>query len=116
MRLEDYLEFEKTDQYEYIHVKGTRVGIDVILAEFHKGTAPDEIQRCYPAVTLEQVYGTITYYLHNRKEVDTYLQRDREAREAAYQEWLKTHTPSPLEERLRERRAQAKASKERARP
>ncbi len=107
MRLEDYLEFLNTDRGDYIRVQGTRVGLDVIVEEFHKGTTPDRIQQAYPTVTLEQVYGTIAYYLHNQEEVDEYIRQDREARQAAYEEWRKTHKPSPVEQRLHELRGRA---------
>ena len=109
MQLEDYFEFEMFGDLERIRVKGTRVGIDVLLDDFNKGTHPEEIQKSYPTVTREQVYATITYYLHNQDNVDAYLKRSREAAEAAYQEWRNTHTPSPLEERLRKLRASSAA-------
>ncbi len=34
---------------------------------------PEEIQRRFPTLTLEQVYATITYYLHNKERIDAYL-------------------------------------------
>lgn len=30
---------------------------------------------CFPVLSLEQVYGAITYYLGHRGEVDAYLQQ-----------------------------------------
>jgi uncharacterized protein (DUF433 family) len=101
MQLEDYLEFEQFDNSDRIRVKGTRVAIEVLLEEFIKGARPDEIQRNYPTVTGEQVYATINYYLHNQAEMDAYRQRSRDAADGAYQEWLRTHKPSPLEQRIR---------------
>ena len=58
----------------------------------------------FPGLSLEKVHATITYYLHNRAEVDAYMQRSQEEAERGYQEWL-AH-PSPLIERLRAARQQ----------
>ena len=57
-------------------VMGTRVSLDSIVYRFLEGLSPESIQAdCLPALTLEQVYGAITYYLHNRAAVDAYLQQ-----------------------------------------
>lgn len=57
-------------------IKGTRLSLDSIVYRFLEGLSPESIQAdCFPALTLEQVYGAITFYLHNRAEVDAYLQQ-----------------------------------------
>jgi uncharacterized protein (DUF433 family) len=72
VRLEDYFDFQAPDD---IRVKGTRVGIETILYDFiHRSRRPEEIVQSYPSLTLEQVYATITYYLHNEPEVRRYLE------------------------------------------
>ena len=71
MQLEDYFDFLATND---IRIRGTRVGIETVLYEFiHQSQSPEAIARRYPALTLEQVYATITYYLHNQKEIEVYL-------------------------------------------
>lgn len=100
MQLEDYFEFEKCAQCERIRVKGTRVSIEILLDEFNQGVSPEKIQQDYPSVTREQVYAAITYYLHNQQEIDSYMRKSRETAEKNYQEWRRTHKPSPLEEKL----------------
>jgi uncharacterized protein (DUF433 family) len=71
MQLEDYFDFLAEDD---IRVKGTRVGIETILYDFiHRQHSPEKIIQTYPALTSEQVYATILYYLHNREEVTYYL-------------------------------------------
>lgn len=109
MHLEDYFEFDKVGDRDTIRIKGTRVGVEILLEEFSKGMPPEEIHKSYPTVTREQIYATITYYLHDQDKMDAYLKRSREAAEAAYQEWLRNHTPSPLEERLRKLRESSTA-------
>jgi len=71
MQLEDYFIFLTPND---IRLKGTRVGIETILYDFiHKSRTPDQIVTSYPSLRLEQVYATITYYLHDKQEVDRYL-------------------------------------------
>ena len=71
MQLEDYFDFLAEDD---IRLKGTRVGIETILYDFiHRLRTPEVIAQTYPSVTLEQVYATILYYLHNKEAVSKYL-------------------------------------------
>ena len=71
MQLEDYFDFLAPND---IRLKGTRIGIETILYDFiHRSQSPEEIAATYPSLTLEQVYATITYYLHNKEEVSKYL-------------------------------------------
>lgn len=71
MQLEDYFNFLRPDD---IRLKGTRIGIETILYDFiHRARTPEEIAQTYPSLTLEQVYATILYYLHNKEEVSKYL-------------------------------------------
>jgi len=71
MQLEDYFDFFADDD---IRLKGTRVGIETILYNFiNRERSPETIAQTYPTVTLEQVYATILYYLHNKEAVEKYL-------------------------------------------
>lgn len=65
---------------EYVELKegayrvgGTRVSLDSVVYEFQSGSSPECIQQSYPALTLEQVYGAIAYYLSNRETINQYL-------------------------------------------
>ena len=71
MVLEAYFDFLAPDD---IRIKGTRIGIETVLYEFiHQSQSPEAITARYPSLTLEQVYATITYYLHNKEAVTRYL-------------------------------------------
>jgi uncharacterized protein (DUF433 family) len=71
MQLEDYFDFLAPND---IRLKGTRIGIETILYDFiHRSRRPEEIADAYRSLTLEQVYATITYYLHNEEAVRKYL-------------------------------------------
>jgi len=71
-------------------ITGTRVSLDSVVYAFLNGVSPESIVDSFPALTLEQVYGAIAYYLAHQAEVDAYL-RQGEAEFAA------------LSQRLRER-------------
>ena len=57
-----------------VRVAGTRVTLDTVVAAFLEGATAEEIQQQYPSLGLPDVYSVIAYYLHNRTEVDAYLQ------------------------------------------
>lgn len=115
MQLEDYFTFEKLNTKfgvaESIRLKGTRMSIDTIVEEFNKGAAPQGIVENYPTLTLEQVYAAITYYLHNKAEVDEYIRRGEEIAEAFYQEHLK-QPPDAVTLRLRALAAKREAEEQ----
>jgi uncharacterized protein (DUF433 family) len=54
-------------------VGDSRVSLDVVIREFHKGGDPRSIVDAYPTLQLGDVYAVIAYYLLNRAEVDQYL-------------------------------------------
>ena len=57
-------------------IAGTRVSLDSIVFAFLDGLSPEVVvAECFPVLTLEQVYGAITYYLAHRADIDRYLQQ-----------------------------------------
>ncbi|MBI4536806.1 MAG: DUF433 domain-containing protein [candidate division NC10 bacterium] len=62
---------------EEIRLKGTRVGIEIVLSEYLAGRTAEEIALNYPALSLEQIHASVTYFLHNRSAMDRYLARWR---------------------------------------
>ncbi len=57
MQLEDYFDFLAPDD---IRIKGTRVGIETVLNNYiDRGRTPEQIQRSYPTLSLEEVFATI---------------------------------------------------------
>ena len=105
MQLEDYFDFISPDE---IRIRGTRVGIKAILAEYKDGALPEEIALNYPPATLEQVHATIAYFLRNRSKMEQYLSRCVARGDEALRR--QQQTVSPVLERLlqiRESRAGA---------
>ena len=71
MHLESYFDVLTPDD---IRLKGTRIGIETVLYDFiHRGNSPQKIADRYPSLTLEQVFATITYYLHDKEKIGAYL-------------------------------------------
>ena len=63
------------DEHGVYRVGDTHVMLDSVVAAFREGHSPETIQSQYPALTLEQVYGAIAYYLGNRRQVEEYLRQ-----------------------------------------
>jgi uncharacterized protein (DUF433 family) len=102
MQLEAYFDFLSPND---IRIKGHRIGIENILYEYiFREQSPEAITRTYPTLSLEQVYATILYYLHNREQVEAYiadwLEHGRRAREE------QDKNPPPVVLRLRALKAE----------
>jgi len=52
-----------------------RISLDSIVYSWQRGASPESIQRSFPLLTLEQVYGAITFYLAHQPEIDAYLKQ-----------------------------------------
>jgi len=57
-------------------ITGSRVSLDTVVCDFLSGLSPESIADNYDTLSLEQVYGAITYYLAHRTEVDSHLRRN----------------------------------------
>jgi hypothetical protein len=70
----------------------------------YRTRTPEEIANIYTSLTLEQVYATILYYLHNKEAVSKYI--------ADWLEWSRQQrktqaaNPHPAVERLRKLKAE----------
>lgn len=74
MDSENYIE-QRNGAY---YILGTRILLDLIVSRFYEGLTPETIQsECFPSLTLEQIYGSIAFYLHNQTEIDAYLTQAR---------------------------------------
>ena len=67
----------RTDEHGVMRVSGTGVMIDSVVAGFRQGLSAETIQQQFLALTLEEVYGAIAYYLGNQKLVEEYLQEQQ---------------------------------------
>jgi uncharacterized protein (DUF433 family) len=87
------------DEGGVLRVGSGRVMLDSVVAAFAQGHSPETIRQQYPSLSLEEVYGAITYYLAHRNEVEQYLRRQ----DAVWEQWRarSEQTPGPVVERLR---------------
>jgi uncharacterized protein (DUF433 family) len=95
--------YVRLDEHGVMRIGNSRVMLDAIVAGFEQGHSPETLQQQYPALSLEEVYGAITYYLAHTDEVNAYLKRQEEA----WESWrAKSRAQSsPVVERLRALRA-----------
>lgn len=82
-----------------MRVGETHVMLDSIVAAFQLGYSAETIRQQYPSLSLEEVYGAITYYLSHADEVQAYLNRQENV-------WLQERDrieaqPSAVVQRLR---------------
>jgi uncharacterized protein (DUF433 family) len=84
-------EYVREDAHGALRVGNTRVSLDSIVYAFQQGHSPETIAQQYPALTLEEVYGAIAFYLANREEVEAYLARQ----EQLWEEWRRKTEERP---------------------
>lgn len=59
-------------------IEGTRISLDSVVYAFLNGDSAESMAQNFPLLSLEQVYGAITFYLANRELIDTYLKKGEE--------------------------------------
>lgn len=59
-------------------IAGTRVSLDSVVHAFLRGESPEGIAESFPALTLEQILGSLAFYLANREKIDEYLRQGTE--------------------------------------
>src|ERR1019366_673133 len=74
---------------------GSRVPLAHLVREFQRGESPEAIRSHYSALSLEQVYGAITFYLGNQNDAEADI-AEREREEDAFT----TAHPTPPEVRM----------------
>ena len=71
----------------------SRVSLESVVYEFLRGESPEAIVQAFPSLSLEQVYGGITFYLAHRAKIDACLKKG----EARFEELARTsRDASPL--------------------
>jgi|GEM_PF-1675748 len=85
--MKEYLE-QRNGGYYFI---GSRISLESVYYPFFRdGAAPETIQQDFSGfLTLEQVYGAITFMLANREEVERYIAESRRRDEEAEAEAMK---------------------------
>jgi uncharacterized protein (DUF433 family) len=63
----------RVDEYGAVRVGKTQVTLPVLLESYKLGRSPEELVEEFSTLTLAEVYGAISYYLHHREATDAYL-------------------------------------------
>jgi uncharacterized protein (DUF433 family) len=85
------------------YLAGSRVPLGHLIREYQHGESPEAIRSHYPALSLEQVYGAITFYLGHNSEVENDI-AEREREEDAYS--AANPTPPDVKEKFERMRQQ----------
>jgi uncharacterized protein (DUF433 family) len=93
----------RLDEGSVIRIGNTRVTLQALIADFHRGASPEEIAHQYSALNLSEVYLVIGYYLQHRADVEAYVRQQRQLADEARRAYEADHPQDPLRERLLER-------------
>jgi uncharacterized protein (DUF433 family) len=100
--MENATDYVRLDEHGVLRVGGSRVMLDSVVAAWEAGHSPETIRAQYPSLSLEEVYGAITWCLSHSEELAEYIKRqdavwekERERAEAR---------PDALRDRLRSAR------------
>jgi uncharacterized protein (DUF433 family) len=106
----DYVTKVRAGQAEAYRIAGTRVSLDSVVYSWLQGDAPETITDNFPALTLEQVYGALAFYLAHQEEIDQYLRQGKAEYEKLRQqhlEQLRTTRPQLYQKIIAHKQRQA---------
>lgn len=89
-----------------IHLTGSRVTFDTLLAAYLRGDAAEQIQANFPLLSLAQIYGAIAWYLNHQGEAEAYLAERETQADDIRREIESQPEQSAFRELLRQRREQ----------
>ena len=90
----------RMDDGGVIRIGTTRVTLQALVADFHRGASPEEIAHHYAALNLADVYLVVGYYLQDRAEVDAYVGQQQQLADTARRAYEADHPEDPLRAQL----------------
>lgn len=101
----DTAQYFEVDTFNHIWIKGHRIGLEDIIDEYNEGYTPEEIIKKFSGLELKAVYAVIAYYLHNRCDVDTYIDQLAAKAKVEHNKWERSRSSASLrvEQVLKER-------------
>lgn len=90
----------RRDKGKVIRIGSSRVTLQTVIADFHRGASPEEIVHHFPVLNLSDVYLVIGYYLQNQTEVDDYIRQQRELGKQVRQEYEALYPTDELRSKL----------------
>jgi uncharacterized protein (DUF433 family) len=88
----EYVTKIKIGPVEVYRISDTRVSLDSVVYSWLQGDSAETIADNFPALTLEEVYGAIAFYLANRETVDEYLRQAEAHAEELKQQWRSSNS------------------------
>ncbi|QQS47734.1 MAG: DUF433 domain-containing protein [Acidobacteriota bacterium] len=99
-------------------IADSRVSLDSVVYAWRDGLSLESIREYFPVLSLEEVYGAITFYLANQEEIDKYLSQSEAEFETSRQqsiEQLRKNKPQLYERLIAQKRQKATGTPEPAR-
>jgi uncharacterized protein (DUF433 family) len=59
-----------------IRLTGSRVALEIIVSRIQEGLTAEEINDCFPSVSVEHIAGVMAWYENNRAAADEYVRAD----------------------------------------
>lgn len=104
-------QLELTQYFEWVNggirIVGTRIGLEQIVDAYEAGATPEEIASRYRALSLEEIYASITYYLANQSQIKLYMQQLQREDEAEWKQSGRESLTEILKKRERDAQYQA---------
>ena len=101
--------FLEEDEFGYISIKGTRVGLNHLVNYYNEGNTLEYLAVLFPTVCLADIEIVITFYEEHKHEVDAYIKEEEAECEKLRAAAPKGPTLADLTARLEAKR-RAKAS------
>jgi uncharacterized protein (DUF433 family) len=76
----------REDAHGVIRIGATRVTLESVIGLFEQGASAEEIALRFDTLGLHAIYATLGYYLGHRREVQDYLDRQRQSSTQARRE------------------------------
>jgi uncharacterized protein (DUF433 family) len=73
------------------YIADSRVSLESIVSAFLRGESAETIAESFPALTLEQVYGALAFYLAQRGKIDAHIEAGKAEFERLRSEARRTH-------------------------
>jgi uncharacterized protein (DUF433 family) len=84
-------------------IAGTRIQVKhLVVMHYRQGMSPDDIVSDLPHLTLADIHAALAYYHDHREAINAEIAADR-----AWYEEMKAKSPSRVQEKLRQRKANA---------
>ena len=91
--------YVKANRYGVLHVGGVRIALESLVHLYDEGYSAESIGREYPTLTLEQIYGALTFFLANESSVRRYISEQHAEWDCLEAEAV--GRPDALDEKLR---------------